>query len=77
MSERPEPPPPGYLLEEFGYVDEIEAAVALDLAPKTLTAYRKDGSGPAHIELARKVLYSKVALAAWLAAGGTRAKTAA
>ena len=67
-----EPPEPGYLLAELGYVDEIEAAAALDLAPKTLTSYRQQGCGPEYTELARKILYSKDALAKWLAAGGTK-----
>jgi hypothetical protein len=72
MSKLREPPPPGYLLDELGYVDEIEAATALDLAPKTLTDYRKNGLGPDYVELARRILYSRDALAKWLAAGGTK-----
>ena len=72
MSKLREPPEPGYLLAELGYVDEIEAAAALDLAPKTLTDYRKNGVGPDYVELARNILYSRDALAKWLAAGGTK-----
>jgi len=68
-----DPPAPGYLLTELGYVDELEAAAALAITPKTLTDYRKAGVGPRHTELARKILYSRDAIAAWLAAGGTRA----
>ena len=67
------PPPSGYLLEELGYLDEPEAAAALNVTPKTLIEYRKTGKGPAHVELARRILYSRDALAAWLASGGTRA----
>ena len=72
-----EPPEPGYLLNELGYVDEPEAAAALDITPKTLTEYRRLGIGPDYAELARRIIYSRQALAAWLAAGGTRAKEAA
>jgi hypothetical protein len=67
-----EPPAPGYLLAELGYVDEFEAAAALNVTPKTLIEYRKAGIGPRYTELARKIFYSREALAAWLAAGGTR-----
>jgi hypothetical protein len=69
-----EPPEPGYLLDELGYVDEPEAAAALDITPKTLSEYRRLGTGPAYAELARKIIYSREALAAWLAAGGVRAR---
>ena len=72
MSDLREPPEPGYLLTELGYIDELEAAAALDLSPKTLIDYRKGGSGPEHAELARRILYSKDALAQWLAKGGTK-----
>ena len=64
---------PGYLLAELGYVDELEAAAALNVTPKTLIEYRKAGVGPRYTELARKIFYSREAIAAWLAAGGTRA----
>jgi hypothetical protein len=67
-----EPLPPGYLLRELGYVDEIEAAASLDITPQTLAEYRKAGVGPKYTELARKILYSKQARAEWLANGGTR-----
>jgi Helix-turn-helix domain len=67
-----EPPAPGYLLEELGYCDECEAAASLDITPKTLSEYRRLGTGPAYAELARKIIYSREAIAAWLAAGGTR-----
>jgi hypothetical protein len=33
-SEVYEPLPPGYLLRELGYFDEIEAAAAIDITPK-------------------------------------------
>ena len=67
-----EPPEPGYLLTELGYVDEIKAAAALDVTPKTLYRDRRAGIGPQYTELARKILYSLEAIAAWLAGGGTR-----
>jgi hypothetical protein len=73
MSETYEPPAPGYLLIELGYVDELEAAAALNVTPKTLIEYRRAGSGPRYTELARKIFYSREAIAAWLAAGGSRA----
>ena len=66
------PPPIGYLLDELGYLEEPEAAAAVGVTPKTLIDYRKAGKGPAHVELARKIFYSREAIAAWLAAGGTR-----
>ncbi|MBR0695214.1 helix-turn-helix domain-containing protein [Bradyrhizobium lablabi] len=69
-----EPPEPGYLLNELGYFDEPETAAALAITPKTLIEYRKQGIGPVHIELARKIMYSRAAIAEWLAAGGTRAR---
>jgi hypothetical protein len=65
-------PAPGYLLAELGYVDELEAAAALAVTPKTLIEYRRAGIGPHYTELARKIFYSRDAIAAWLAAGGTR-----
>jgi Helix-turn-helix domain len=67
-----EPPEPGYLLAELGYVDELEAAAGLDITPKTLIGYRRAGIGPRHTELARKIFYSREAIAAWLANGGVR-----
>ena len=70
-----EPPPePGYLLKELGYIDEPEAAAAVDVTPKTMTEYRKLGIGPDYAELARRIIYSRDAIARWLAAGGTRAR---
>jgi Helix-turn-helix domain len=76
MTETYEPPAPGYLLAELDYLDELEAAAALDVTPKTLTEYRRAGIGPQYAELARKIFYSRDAIAAWLAAGGTRASDA-
>lgn len=67
-----EPPPAGYLLNELGIVDEIEAATGLGITPQTLAGYRKAGTGPRFIEVARKVMYSRKALAEWLENGGTR-----
>jgi hypothetical protein len=67
-----EPAAPGYLLADLGYVDEIEAAAALDVTTKTLIEYRRAGIGPQYTELARKILYSREAIARWLAEGGTR-----
>ena len=64
------------MLTELGYVDEIEAAAGLDLTPPTLAGYRKNGIGPRYTELARKIMYSKKALAEWLEAGGTKSAAA-
>lgn len=69
---REDPPPTGYLLAELGYLDEPEAAAALDITPQTLVAYRKARSGPEFIEVARRIMYSRESLARWLAKGGTR-----
>jgi Helix-turn-helix domain len=71
MADR-DPPPEGYLLTELGYLDEIEAAAALNIEPKTLAEYRKTGVGPDYAVVARRILYSKAALAKWLEAGGSR-----
>lgn len=65
-------PPDGHLLDELGYLTEIQAAAGLGLTPKTLIEYRKRRVGPHHVELARRVYYSRQALADWLAAGGAR-----
>jgi hypothetical protein len=67
-----DPPPPGYLLKELGYVDEIEAAAALGITTETLVGYRKAGTGPDHALVARRILYSRGALADWLNRGGCR-----
>ena len=67
-----EPAEPGYLLKELGYDDEIEAAASINITPKTLVEYRKNGTGPDYVEVARKIYYSKEARAKWLAKGGTR-----
>lgn len=72
MTDTYEPAAPGYLLAELGYVDELEAAAALAVTPKTPIDYRRAGKGPQYTELARKIFYSREAIAAWLAAGGTR-----
>ena len=76
MSEVYEPPEPGYLLRELGYIDEIEAAAAVDVEAKTLAGYRKLGIGPEYAEVARRILYSKTKLANWLENGGTRGRGA-
>jgi hypothetical protein len=72
MTDTFEPAAPGYLLAELDYLDELEAAAALNVTPKTLIEYRRTGIGPQYAELARKIFYSREAIAAWLAAGGTR-----
>jgi hypothetical protein len=74
MSEVYEPLPPGYLLSQLGYIDEIEAAAAIDVTQKTLVGYRQQGIGPEFTEVARRILYSKTALAKWLETGGTRGR---
>jgi hypothetical protein len=63
---------PGHLLTELGYLDEIDASLALGVTIQTLVQYRKAGIGPEHTVIARKVFYSRDALAGWLANGGTR-----
>jgi Helix-turn-helix domain len=65
-------PPNGSLLDELDYLEELKAALALDLAPQTLISYRKAGTGPEFTLLGRRVLYSRASLKAWLEAGGTR-----
>jgi hypothetical protein len=67
-----DPPSPGYLLTELGFIDETEAAVALDITTETLVGYRKAGTGPCFAVLARRILYSRAALADWLNRGGCR-----
>jgi hypothetical protein len=69
-----EPPAAGYLLDQLGFVDEIEAATAIDVTPKTLAEYRKQGIGPDFSEVARRILYSKKAIGSWLENGGTRGR---
>ncbi|HKG77616.1 MAG TPA: helix-turn-helix domain-containing protein [Beijerinckiaceae bacterium] len=66
-------PPDGQLLAELGYVDEAEAAAGLGITTKTLIDYRRNGKGPLHTEVARRILYSRQAIANWLATGGARA----
>ncbi|HKG77000.1 MAG TPA: helix-turn-helix domain-containing protein [Beijerinckiaceae bacterium] len=68
-------PADGQLLEELGYVDESEAARGLGITTPTLIEYRRLGKGPAHTEVARRILYSREAIALWLATGGARAVT--
>ena len=63
----------GHLLEELGYVDEADAAVGLGVTPKTLIEYRRLGKGPTSTEVARRILFSRQAIADWLATGGARA----
>jgi hypothetical protein len=65
-------PPAGYLLEELGWIDETEAAAAINVTPQTMAGYRKICIGPDFAEVARCILYSKVGLGKWLADGGTR-----
>jgi hypothetical protein len=66
-------PADGQILAELGYVDESDAAAGLGITTKTLIEYRRMGRGPVHTEVARRILYSREAIAAWLAAGGARA----
>jgi len=65
--------PDGYLLEDFDFIEEPEAATALKIAPQTLVKYRKRGVGPAFAVIGRRVMYSRDSLRAWLENGGTRA----
>ena len=64
--------PPGYLIDDLGYLTEIQAAAALGITAKTLIEYRQAGTGPQHVELARKIYYGPRRLAEWLDAGGAR-----
>ncbi len=64
-------PPPlpvqGHLLAELGYLEELRAAIALDLSVQTLMEYRKDGRGPAFTVVGRTVLYHPTKLGSgWL-----------
>ena len=67
--------PDGYLLEDFDFIEEPEAAAALKIAHQTLIKYRKQGVGPA-FSIARRVMYSRASLRTWLEGGGTRASNA-
>jgi hypothetical protein len=62
----------GFLLKDLEYLSEPAAAAAIDIKPKTLVEYRKAGTGPEFIIVARRVLYSRDALVKWLAAGGSK-----
>ena len=68
--------PDGYLLEDFDFIEEPEAAAALKISHQTLIKYRKLGVGPAFSIVARRVMYSRASLRTWLESGGTRATTA-
>ena len=69
-------PPDGYLLEEWGYLEEPKAALSLNLSPQTLIDYRKAGIGPDYTVVGRAILYGQTNLQKWLEAGGTRAAAA-
>ena len=68
--------PDGYLLEEFDFIEEPEAAAALKIAHQTLIKYRKQGVGPAFSIVGRRVMYSRAGLRTWLESGGTRGSAA-
>ena len=68
----PELPPNGSLLTDLDLINEMRAAIELDLTQQTLISYRKAGRGPEYILLGRRVLYSRAKLKEWLEAGGTR-----
>ena len=68
--------PDGYLLEDFDFIEEPEAAAALKIAHQTLIKYRKQGVGPAFSIVARRVIYSRASLRTWLESGGTRGSAA-
>jgi hypothetical protein len=68
--------PDGYLLEDFDFIEEPEAAASLKIAHQTLIKYRKQGVGPAFSIVARRVIYTRGNLRTWLESGGTRATTA-
>jgi hypothetical protein len=54
------------LLASFFTQDEL--AVELDVSPKTLDRWALEGKGPAITKVGRRILYSKKAVATWLAA---------
>ena len=64
--------PDGYLLEDFDFIEEPEAAASLKIAHQTLVKYRKRGAGPAFSIVGRRVIYSRASLRTWLESGGTR-----
>lgn len=57
----------------------VEAASALSISPKTLTKWRAQGRGPAHIPLGSRIAYRDESLAAWISneetGGGSRARS--
>jgi len=62
----------GYLLEEFDYLSEEEAAIGLDVKPLTLVEWRKAGIGPEFTVVARRIVYKRDALEEWLDSGGSK-----
>ena len=49
------------------YLDEKQTAVGLNIATKTLRRWEEKGEGPPITRMGRRVLYSKKAIALWLA----------
>ena len=68
----PELPANGSLLDDLDYLNELKAALALDVTPQTLISYRKADIGPEFVKIGRRVYYAREKLKAWLEAGGTR-----
>jgi hypothetical protein len=64
--------PSGSLLAELEYIPEEEAADVLGLTPKTLSDYRKNGCGPSHSIVKRRIFYRRDALVDWLKNGGAK-----
>jgi hypothetical protein len=51
------------------YLDESAAARRLDVSPRTMQRWRRDGGGPAYIRAgARRILYDCEEIARWAAA---------
>lgn len=44
---------------------QAQAAVFLDLSPRTLERFRVEGRGPAFLKLGRRVVYSRHDLLTW------------
>ena len=60
------------------YLNTRQAAELCNLAPITLSAWRRQGRGPAFVKLGRAVRYARADVLAWLEANrrGTSASSA-
>jgi len=64
------------MLSDSPFLSEREAAFWLHVKPQTLSNWRHQGRGPAFVKLGSRVVYSKAALEAFIAAN-TRTSTSA